>query len=46
MNFRTGQIRANNAMLLLATDGTGKIGVKNDAAGSVHLVVDVNGYFK
>ena len=46
INFRTGQTRANNAMLLLATDGTGTIGVKNDAAGTVHYVVDVNGYFK
>jgi hypothetical protein len=46
INFRAGQTRANDAMVLLATDGTGTIGVKNDAAGSVHLIVDVNGYFK
>jgi hypothetical protein len=46
INFRAGRTRANNAMLLLATDGARTIGVKNDAAGSVHLIVDVNGYFK
>ena len=46
ISFGAGQTRANNAMLTLATDGTGTIGVKNDAAGTVHVIVDVNGYFK
>ncbi len=46
ISFRTGRTRANNAMMVLATDGIGTIGVRNDAPGSVHLVVDVNGYFK
>ncbi len=46
ISFGAGQTRANNAMVTLATDGTGTIGVKNDAAGTVHVIVDVNGYFK
>jgi hypothetical protein len=46
ISFRAGQTRANNAMVVLATDGTGTIGVKNDAAGTVHFVLDVNGYFR
>ncbi len=46
INFSVGQTRANNANLLLATDGTGTISVKNDALGTVHLIVDVNGYFR
>jgi PKD repeat protein len=46
VNFRAGQTRANNAMVVLATDGAGTIGVKNDAAGTVHFVLDVNGYFE
>lgn len=46
INFRPGQTRANNAMLRLATDGTGAVGVRNDGAGPVHLIVDVNGYFE
>jgi len=38
--------RANNAVVLLATDGTGTIKVKNGSAGVVHFVLDVNGYFQ
>ncbi len=46
INFAAGKTRANNASLLLATDGSGTVSVKNDTPGTVHLVVDVNGYFK
>jgi hypothetical protein len=46
LNFSTGQIRANNAVLELATDGTGTIGVLNASASGNHLLVDVNGYWK
>jgi uncharacterized repeat protein (TIGR01451 family) len=43
INFTTGVTRANNAVVRLARDGT--INVKNGSAGSVHLVLDVNGFF-
>jgi hypothetical protein len=46
LNFSTGQIRANNAILKLATDGTGTMGVLNASASSNQLLVDVNGYWK
>jgi PKD repeat protein len=46
ISFRASRTRANNGVVVLATDGTGTIGVKNDATGSVHFVVDINGYFK
>ena len=46
INFRAGQTRSNIAITTLATDGTGTIGVKNDAPGTVHLILDVSGYFK
>jgi PKD repeat protein len=46
ISFRAGRTRANNGMVVLATDGSGTIGVKNDAAGTVHFVLDVNGYFR
>ncbi len=46
INFRVGQTRANNAMLYLSTDGTGTFGVENDAVGSAHFILDVNGYFQ
>ncbi len=45
VNFSAGRTRGNSAMILLATNG-GTIGVKNASVGSVHLVVDVNGYFQ
>lgn len=46
INFRAGQTRANNAVVPLAADGSAGFGVRNDAPGTVHLVVDVNGYFR
>lgn len=45
INFLAGQVRANNAILPLSAAGA--IRVQNDMpAGTVHLVVDVNGYFQ
>ena len=44
ISFRAGKTRANNALLYLASDGS--FLVKNNAAGSLDLVVDVNGYTK
>lgn len=46
INFAARQTRANNAVLQLATDGSGTIKVDNTAPGPVHLVLDVNGYFE
>jgi hypothetical protein len=46
LSFSAGQVRANNAVLLLATDGTGGINVKNGSAGTNHFILDVNGYFQ
>ena len=46
VNYSAGQTRGNNAIVLLATDGTGRIGVRNNTAGTTHLILDVNGYFQ
>jgi hypothetical protein len=46
VSFAAGITRANNAMVALATNGAGSIGVENDAAGTVHFILDVNGYFQ
>jgi hypothetical protein len=46
VNFAAGQTRANNAIVGLATSGAGTVAVKNRAAAAVHLVLDVNGYFR
>lgn len=43
LNFRTGQIVANAVTVKLGTDGT--VTLENGGAGSVDLLVDVNGYF-
>jgi hypothetical protein len=48
VNFAAGVVRANNAILRLAPDGTGRLSAKAFVAdgGAVHLVIDVTGYFK
>ena len=38
--------RANNALLQLSPDGLQTISVTNPTAGSVHFILDVNGYFR
>jgi len=45
INYKAGQTRANSVVLPLGEDG--KLDVFcGQATGSVHLVVDVNGYFQ
>jgi hypothetical protein len=44
--FRTGKTRANNAILELSRAGDGTIKVHNRSTGSVHFILDVNGYFR
>jgi hypothetical protein len=36
----------NNAVLALATDGSGTIKARNGTSGTVHLILDVCGYFQ
>jgi hypothetical protein len=47
INFSAGQTRSNNAVLPLAVDGSGALTATAQVVGngSVHLIVDVNGYF-
>lgn len=46
VNFSPGQTRANNAVLRLASDGSGALSVLNGSTGPVHLILDVNGYIE
>ena len=46
LNFGPAQTRANNAVLVLATDGTDRLTVFNGSNGTAHFILDVNGYFK
>jgi parallel beta-helix repeat protein len=44
INYRAGQTRANNAIVTLG--GSGDLAVQCDqATGTVHLILDLNGYF-
>jgi len=48
INFVAGSIRANNAILSLSNDGAASLAAKATVAvsGTVHLIVDINGYFQ
>ena len=46
INFSPTQTRANNAVVPLASDFSGRIKVTNGSSGAVHFLLDVNGYFK
>jgi Tol biopolymer transport system component len=48
INFQAGVTRANNAILPLAYDGTGTLGLLASVSGggTVHVLVDVVGYFQ
>lgn len=48
VSFAAGQTRANNAILALARNGAGTLSARASVGGSgtVHLILDVNGYFE
>lgn len=48
LNFRTGETRANNAIVSLALDGTGSLAITPFVlgTGTVHVLVDVTGWFE
>jgi len=46
LNFSPGLTRANNAIVMLASSGSGSVAVRNSAAVGVDVVIDVNGYFQ
>jgi hypothetical protein len=48
INFPASSARANNGLFALAADGSGQLGALATIAdgGSVHLIIDVNGYFE
>jgi len=47
INFTAGRVLANNAVLALATSGSGTVALSNGTAGrAVNVVLDVSGYFQ
>jgi hypothetical protein len=46
INFLGNQTVANNAVLVLPLTASGVVNVLNEAAATVHLIIDVVGYFK
>jgi hypothetical protein len=46
ISFSSGRTRANNAILVLATDGSGTVAIQSESGGPLDLVIDINGYFE
>jgi hypothetical protein len=46
LSFRAGATRANNGHLVLAGDASGTFKVTNASDGTVHFILDVNGYYR
>ena len=46
IEFKVGLTRANNAVLGLSSDGFGQVRVFNNSGGTVHVILDVNGYLQ
>jgi hypothetical protein len=46
ISFRAGRTRANNAQILLSTDGTGRVTIQNSSGGTLDLSIDVTGYYE
>lgn len=46
LSFAAGRTRACVTVMRLSTDGLGRIAATNTATAAVHLIVDVNGYFR
>jgi hypothetical protein len=44
INYDAGQVRANNAIVRVGADGT--INIYNSGPFGIHVIIDVNGYFK
>jgi hypothetical protein len=45
INYRAGQTRANNAIVPLGLSGDINV-VSGQPSGTVHFILDVNGYFE
>lgn len=46
INFAPGQVRANNAVIPLASDDSGSLSLLNGSAGTTDALIDVSGYFE
>jgi hypothetical protein len=46
INFLPGRTLASNSVLKLSVNPAGEVAVQNDSTGTVHLILDVAGYFK
>lgn len=46
VSFRPGRTLASFTIATLATNGAGTVLVHNQSSGTVHVVIDVTGYFR
>jgi hypothetical protein len=45
LNYRAGQTRANNAIVAIGPGGAITV-LSGQPSGTVHVIIDVNGYFR
>jgi hypothetical protein len=46
LSFNAGKTRANNAIVRLATDGSGTIKILNSSTAPLDVIIDANGFFE
>jgi hypothetical protein len=46
VSFSPGNTRSSNAILPVSGEGTVSLNLRNGAAGALHVILDVNGYFE
>ena len=46
LGFNPGNVLAGSSILRLSTNGTGTIGIRNNATGTTHVILDVTGYYR
>jgi hypothetical protein len=46
LSFNAGRTRANNGQVQVSSDGTGSVVIRNNSPGLLHVVLDVNGYYR
>ena len=46
LSFAPGNTRADAAVVAMSSDGAGTIAIRNTSAGTVHVILDVNAFFR
>ena len=46
VSFGSGATRGSSAFVAVSSDGAGTVAIRNSSSGSVHVILDVNGFFR